>query len=408
VSARRRIFIVEPDGKGGLIHFAHLLAQALSDEGADVTLITSEDYELADLPRSFQVLAVMKLWERVDPPGATFARRPRRAVRRAWRGVILTREWMRISKILLRERPDFTLFSVLQFPILGLFLRRIQAGGLVLGQVCHEFETREAAGERLRRVMIALGSGGYQTFSAIFFLTRSTRDAFLRLVEFDSARAFLIPHGPELLFGVSDSATRALAARYGLDGERVVLLFGGLRPSKGVPELLEAFARLSDREDVRLVVAGYPSKQFDVRGVQRLVRERGLEGRVALDYRYVPIDELGALVTLADVVVFPYRTATASGALALAQFLGRPVVATDVGGLSEDIRHGVTGLLVPQGDTAALAQAIGEVLDDPARAARMGEAGRNDILEHRSWSEAARRILAVVDDVPVRPGDRSG
>ena len=59
-----------------------------------------------------------------------------------------------------------------------------------------------------------------------------------------------------------------------------------------------------------------------------------------------------------------------------AMALGRPVVATDVGGTAEIVRDGETGFLVPPGDRAALTRALLELAADPGRAAAMGEAGR--------------------------------
>lgn len=89
-------------------------------------------------------------------------------------------------------------------------------------------------------------------------------------------------------------------------------MFGGLRPSKGVPELIEAFALLRDRPDTRLIVAGYPSREFDAEAQIARVETLGLSDRVTFDLRYLPMGELGALIRRADVVAFPYRSATSA------------------------------------------------------------------------------------------------
>jgi glycosyltransferase involved in cell wall biosynthesis len=92
------------------------------------------------------------------------------------------------------------------------------------------------------------------------------------------------------------------------------------------------------------------------------------------------------------VVVFPYRSATASGVLALAQSLARPVVATAVGGLAEAVEPGVTGLLVPPGDPDALARALEAMLADPEVAAAMGARGHEAATGARSWDAVAARL----------------
>lgn len=394
-----KVVIVEFDGEGGMLHFAQLLADGLAAAGAEVMLVTDRQYELAHLSRKFQVLPVLRLWSRVekDRAGQTGPlTSARRLARRAGRAAMLVREWIRVRNIVRRQRPDLTLFSIVRFPIEGFFLSAIRRDGIRTAQICHEFEAREERDGWQRRATLRLNAIAYRSFQDIFFLSRATRDAFLSNFPDLAGRTHVIPHGPSLLFGVNEAARAGLGARYGTrSGERTILMFGGLRPSKGVPDLVEAFALMQNRHRARLVIAGYPSKQFDIEGVRSRVHALGLDNRVSIDPRYLPVEDLGALVSLADVVVFPYRSATASGALSLAQVLGRSVVASNIGGLAEEIEDGLTGLLVPPGDRAALARALDRLVASPELAAMMGEAGRAAVLRSRSWPAIGQRILDV-------------
>lgn len=91
----------------------------------------------------------------------------------------------------------------------------------------------------------------------------------------------------------------------------------------------------------------------------------------------LPHDHLFALYAAADLVVVPsIWPEPLSRVILEAMGLGRPVVATAVGGSPEAVEDGVTGLLVPKGDAAALARAVSELLLDPERRRRMGEAAR--------------------------------
>jgi starch synthase len=74
------------------------------------------------------------------------------------------------------------------------------------------------------------------------------------------------------------------------------------------------------------------------------------------------------------------------------------VVASRVGGIPEVVVDGETGWLVPPGDGAALSGALRGALADPARARRMGEAGRRRVEDHFSWDRIAERTLAVYGD----------
>src|SRR5699024_6738842 len=93
-------------------------------------------------------------------------------------------------------------------------------------------------------------------------------------------------------------------------------------------------------------------------------------------------------------VVTPMKSVEASAS-------AKPVIASDLPALSELVTHEKTGLLVPAGDTDAWAEAILSLLEQPERAAQMGRAGRQWVLEERTWQANAekydqlyRKILA--------------
>lgn len=403
-----KVIVVETDARGGLIHFAYQLAEGLAGEGAETTLLTGQDYELETLPHRASVAAILKLWSPVeDLPASPAARALRRAAwpfRRAWRAVMLARAWGRLTQFVTQAQPDLVIFSTIRFPFLALYLRHLHRRGVRMVQICHEFDNREALAMRadpgsVRTLIGQVFPDPYGCFARVFLLSNAAQRDFYAAHPLAAARTAVLPHGPELLFSSDADASDSVMARYRIVGDApVVLMFGGLRPSKGVPELIDAFACLAAEDGAplpRLIVAGYPSRDFDTDGLVRQVRALGLQRRVTLDFRYLSMTELGALIGRADVVVFPYRSATSSGAVALAQSLGRPVVATAVGGLPDAIEDGVTGWLVAPGDPPALAGAIRRVLADPVAATAVAERGRAVILTERSWPSIARLVLAL-------------
>ena len=150
---------------------------------------------------------------------------------------------------------------------------------------------------------------------------------------------------------------------------------------------------LEHAPDAALVVAGHPVAGFDVDSLRRIVTEANIEGAVTIDARYLPLSEVGPLVRSATVVALPYLSGTASGVLQAAYSFDRPVIATDVGSLAEAVEHGVTGLVVPPGDPAALAAALSKMLTDPDEAASMGRAAGRASLERFGWETIATRVL---------------
>ena len=143
-----RIVLVETDGAGGMIHYAYQMATALAEAGAEVTLITRRTTNWPISPtgsRSHQDPAVAQRGARPDPggPSPRLWRFAHHKVRRVARAVRFAGAWERLTRFLIRERPDVVQFGTIRFPFQAFFLRRLHRAGLYLTQVCHEFEPRE-------------------------------------------------------------------------------------------------------------------------------------------------------------------------------------------------------------------------------------------------------------------------
>ena len=177
-------------------------------------------------------------------------------------------------------------------------------------------------------------------------------------------------------------------ARLGLEGE-VVVFFGYIRRYKGLDTLLEAWPHVRARRPATLVVAG----EFyeDAAPYQALAAAAGGEPAVRLLGRYIPDDEVEALFKAADVVVLPYRSATQSGVTHVAYALGVPVITTDVGGLSETVRPGETGMVVPPENPQALADAIVRFFEE-GMAPRL-RAGVEALRREHSWERLADQAI---------------
>ena len=181
-------------------------------------------------------------------------------------------------------------------------------------------------------------------------------------------------------------------AHLGVAGE-VAVFFGYVRRYKGLDVLLRAWPRVRERRPATLVVGG----EFyeDAAPYRALAAAAGDSVRL-LDH-YLPDDEVEALFKAADVVVLPYRSATQSGVTHVAYALGVPVITSDVGGLSETVRPGVTGLVVPPEDEVALASAIVEYFEQ-GLAARL-RTGVEQLRASHSWSALAEQAISLADEL---------
>jgi len=160
-------------------------------------------------------------------------------------------------------------------------------------------------------------------------------------------------------------------------GSPIVGVVGRLELEKGHPTLLEAWPHvLREVPGAYLMVVGEGSRQ---EALHQIAREQGIERHVIFTGRR---DDIPAVTAAFDVAVLPsYREAQGLTILE-AMALSRPVVASSVGGIPEMIEDGVTGLLVPPHDPAALAAAIVRVLRDHPLADMLGRAG-HDLVHDR-------------------------
>jgi glycosyltransferase involved in cell wall biosynthesis len=150
--------------------------------------------------------------------------------------------------------------------------------------------------------------------------------------------------------------TEAERAALSIKAKHVALFFGFVRPYKGLRYLIEALPAVLEHIDLHSLVVGEFWEPIQVYRDQ--IARLGVEHAVTVVDRYVPNEELGRYFGVADVVVLPYESATQSAVLQLAYGFGVPAITTRVGGLSEVVRDGETGLLVSPADSGDLARAM--------------------------------------------------
>jgi glycosyltransferase involved in cell wall biosynthesis len=208
----------------------------------------------------------------------------------------------------------------------------------------------------------------------------------------------LIPHVRDTdrwVPGLADP--RPARERLGVGKERVVMFLGTPRGYKGVEDLAAAVSRIG-RPDVVLALVGTDPGSEAGRALAARHPGVRLVGRV-------PIAQVPIYLEAADLVVVPQRdSADTRGQVPAKLFdalaLGRPVVSTRVSMIPEVLEG--CGLLVEPGDVAGLGAAIARLLDDPAEARALGEAGRRRAVERYSFASARRALFPLVERVRAR------
>lgn len=183
------------------------------------------------------------------------------------------------------------------------------------------------------------------------------------------------------------------------DDERLVVHVGNIRPGKGHADLVEAAAILTvQHPEVRIVSIGGEKYPGDLDKLRVRVAEKGLEDRMLFLGRR---SDALSFIAAADVYVNPAEFEGLPVTILEAMAMGRPVVATAVGGVSDVVEDGVTGLLVLPHSPPALASAVGGLVEDAARAEELGAQGARIVASQyglapmvQAFEHIYRRLLA--------------
>ena len=212
----------------------------------------------------------------------------------------------------------------------------------------------------------------------------------------------VIPHGP-FFYDLPASGLQHTLQSFDIEPREVLVLWQGIIfPYKGIDLLLQAWQEVEAKNEVAcLVIAGTGAPELldQIRG---LVMQLGLK-RVKLHFRFISTEELVTLYRAADVVVYPYRAITTSGALATGLALGKAIVASDLPVFRELLTNGENALLVDPQDSHELAGALIKLTEDQALREQLAESVRKMNFGEQSWSLIAKKTAQAYESLLSRP-----
>lgn len=187
-------------------------------------------------------------------------------------------------------------------------------------------------------------------------------------------------------------------SRYGLEGKKLILTVGRLVERKGHEMVIRALPSLRrDFPDLAYLVVGTGPMEEKLK---RIAREEGVSESVIFAGR-VSRDDLADCYAACDLFVMPHRelpdgdTEGAGIVFLEAAALGRPAIAGDTGGSGDSVIDGETGFRVDGARPEEIAGCVSRLLNDPALARKMGEAGRSLAFRERRWEDRARELRRI-------------
>ena len=207
-----------------------------------------------------------------------------------------------------------------------------------------------------------------------------------------NAKNKFLSHPVYSIFG--DSIDKETAKKHlQIKDKNTILFFGFIRDYKGLDILLEAIALLKNKMDLKLIVAGefYSNEEK----YKKLIETLNIRNSLLLYTDFIPTSEVKYYFSASDSVILPYRDATQSGIVQIAMNFKKPVIAADVGGLSEVIKNNETGFIVEKENPHRLAEAILKFYSESKEKEFVENIEKE--LEKYSWKRFVEGLMELVN-----------
>ena len=339
-----KITIVSPAYplRGGIAHFTGLLYKELAPE------------------RKVRVVTFKRQYPKILFPGKSQLE-PEKSAEPIPSEILLDStnplNWKKVGKKIAEDKPDLVIFAYwLSFfaPAFASISKIVKQNNKTkIAILCHNVIPHEPKpfDEKLTKMFFKYGD---------YFITlsESVKKDLLKIIPDAKVKQLFHPVYSNFGAPVNKEGARA---KLGIKAKKVLLFFGFIRDYKGLDTLFEALSRIDDPELVAVVAGEFYSgkeKYFE------MIEKFNLKEKVLMFNDFIPTEEVKYFFSAADVVMLPYKDATQSGILQIANNFHKPVIATDVGGLSELIDEGKTGFVVEKNNPPKIAEAINKFYEN--------------------------------------------
>ena len=370
-----KITYILPYDWGGMPHYTAELANAVS-EYADVTVMGSKRINESYFSKDVKILKIFDALNfSMNHINKAFS----------FRSVIGLVSFKKI-KVIDEIRPDIIHFPTVLMPPLPLFisLYRLDKKYPIILTKHGIFSNSGFKTKILEETTVNLFERLIK-FDKIIVHTQNDKDALLKIKRGYEEKVVVIPHGAYSFFKSYGEEVSA--------DKNCILFFGNIRDYKGLKYLIEAVPFISQEvSEFKVIIAG----EGDLSRYPDLIND---ESRFEIHNDFIPDEQVPELFQRAELVVLPYSQMSGqSGIINIAYAFGKPVVASDVGGIHEVLENGITGYLVSPRDSKALADAIIKILKDDELIKKMGENAYKKAQE-LSWDNIAKRHIEAYKEV---------
>jgi glycosyltransferase involved in cell wall biosynthesis len=370
-----KVLVTEPAGYGGTAYYAYELVKSLKDAGTEVILATSQNCEFQGDTSPFLL----------SPVFSKYSAAKNKIISAYYYASALIKIWQLSS----REKIDLFHLRWPKLLILDcILIKLLQSRGVRIlttadNVLPHEMKFYHSLVNRLL----------YRLCDCMIVHTNFDKTFLKNHWQISEDKIRVVPHGNmNGLVSCLDKDPAVTRKEMGLkSGDTLFLFFGQIRPYKGLQVLLKGFARCAgDLKKCRLAIVGELKEPWVK--YETLIHKLGLDktNQLIVRHGFIPLQEMLSWLSASDAVILPYTKISQSGVAILAASMGKPVIASRVGGVPEIVEHGKDGFLFTPSDEDALAGALIELSCDKQRLKRLGAHFRKKAQNEWSWQLIAK------------------
>ena len=362
-----KISIVEPvGGHGGMNYYDMGLCGGLMNAGVDVVLHTCDETEITEncayIRHSYvRIFANTKAWTR----GLRFLSGSLRAI---------------LSSVIEgRKIVHFHFFQGGPLELMNILLSRSFFRKVVI--TAHDVESFVTGHETPM-----LSRWVYRLAHQVISHNEVSKKELIEKLGVPKEKIKVIPHG-NYLHAIGPLPSKSISKkRLGIpEPSKVLLFFGQIKDVKGLDLLLRAMPNVVKcYSNTVLVIAGRPWKS-DFSRYEKMIEALDIKASCINHVEYIPDERVPDYYAAADLVVLPYRRIYQSGVLLLAMSYGKPVLVSDLSGMTEIIENGENGFVFRRGDKTSLEEQIIRALGDEARTKKLAMNGLKYVSNNHDW-----------------------
>jgi glycosyltransferase involved in cell wall biosynthesis len=315
-----------------------------------------------------------------------------RKLRRVLRGIeypinmvaLLTYILVRQIKVIHLMNPVFATFDYWMIKL----MQRIGCGVVFTAHNPFPHEEKASSAKGFSRI--------YHQLDHIIALTNFTRNEIVSRAGISEKKISVIPHGDFGYIFSQYSSNDELVdkVREAASGRHIIAFLGLIRPYKGLKFFIQAFPLIKQlRPDTFFLIAG-SLLIGDKKELEEMLHQSSESDSLCVDIRFLPISDFKAYLSVTDILVQPYISASQSGNTVMAYSEGIPVISTDVGGLPEMVEDGRTGYVIRPQNPKVIAEAVAKCLDDDILQ-KMSNRARMLASDKYNWQAIASKTLKI-------------